>query len=191
LDIGDDAVSIRLLTSGCLLLASCAFATPPPDTAQLPFAAFGTMDNDVAAANQASWAFAGPARTRGDPVDAARACAAIDFLAGELSSNPRWLSVSPLTKQQMLQARTDVRRVLGIEPGVRSQIVVNALMGFAAASQAGNEPAALQMLAAPGFSLTPPQMVQVLTNLPYVQSANVASIDAAQQMLPGGDNRSR
>jgi hypothetical protein len=32
-------------------------------------------------------------------------------------------------------------------------------------------------------------MLQVLANLPYVQSANVASTDAAQQMLPGGDNR--
>jgi hypothetical protein len=188
---GSGAVSIRLLMSSCLLLASCALVTPPPDTAQLPFAAFGTMDNDVAAANQAAWAFAAPSRTRGNPVDAARACAAIDYLAGELSSNPRWLSVSPLTKQQMLEARVDVRRVLGIEPGVRSQIVVNALMGFAAAWQANNEPAALQMLAAPGFSLPPPQMVQVLMNLPYVQSANVASIEAAQQMLPGGDNRDK
>ncbi|HEX4171965.1 MAG TPA: hypothetical protein VHY82_05755 [Acetobacteraceae bacterium] len=182
-------MSTRLLLFGCLLLGSCALATPAPDTAQLPFAAFGTMDNDVAAANQAAWAFAVPGRTHNDPVDAARACAAIDFLAGELSSNPRWLSVSPLTKQKMLQARLDVRRVLGIAPGVRSQIVVNALMGFAAAWQADNQPAALQMLAAPGFSLPPPQMVQVLANLPYVQSANVASMEAAQQMLPGGDNR--
>ena len=171
----------------CLLLASCALATPAPDTARLPFAAFGTMDNDVAAANQSSWAFAAPERTRNDPVDAARACAAIDYLAGELSSNPRWLQVSPLTKQQMLQGRVDVRRVLGIDPNVRSQIVVNALMGFAAAWQAGDQQAALQALAAPGFAFSPPQTVQVLSALPYVPSANIASTDAAQQMLPGGD----
>jgi hypothetical protein len=145
------------------------------------------MDNDVAAANQSSWAFAAPGRTRNDPVDAARACAAIDYLAGELSSNPRWLQVSPLTKQQMLQARVDVRRVLGIDPGIRSQIVVDALMGFAAARQANDRQAALQALAAPGFILSPPQMVQLLSDLPYVPSANIASLDAAQQMLPGGD----
>jgi len=168
-------------------MAACGLATPPPDTAQLPFAAFGTMDNDVAAANQSSWAFAAPARTRNDPVDAARACAAIDYLAGELSSNPRWLQVSPLTKQQMLQARVDVRRVLGIDPRVRSQIVVNALMGFAAAWQAGDQPAALQALIAPGFALPPPQMLQVMSDLPYVASANIASMDAAREMLPGGD----
>jgi hypothetical protein len=177
------------LLPGCLLLASCALATPAPDTARLPFAAFGTMDNDVGAANQASWAFAAPARTRNDPVDAARACAAIDYLAGELSSNPRWLSVSPLTRQQMLQARLDVRHVLGIDPGVRSQVVVNALMGFAAAWQAGDQSAALHALAAPGFTLAPPRMLEVLSNLPYVQSANVASANAAREMLPGGDNR--
>jgi hypothetical protein len=153
----------------------------------LPFAAFGTMDNDVAAANQSSWAFAAPERTRSDPVDAARACAAIDYLAGELSSNPRWLQVSPLTKQQMLQARVDVRRVLGIDPRVRSQIVVDALMRFAAAWQAGDQPAALHALAAPGFALRPPQMVQVMSDLPYVQSANIASLDAAREMMPGGD----
>ena len=87
----------------------------------------------------------------------------------------------------MLRARVDVRRVLGIDPGVRSQIVVNALMGFASAWQAEDQQAALHALAAPGFTLPPPQMVQVLSNLPYVQSANIASTDAAQQMLPGGD----
>ncbi len=172
---------------GCLLFASCALARPAPDTAQLPFAAFGTLDNDVAAANQSAWAFAAPERTRNDPVDAARACAAVDYLAGELSSNPRWLQVSPLTKQQMLQARVDMRRALGIDTGIRSQIVVNALMGFAAAWQAGDQQAALQALAAPGFTLPPPQLVQALFNLPYVPSANIASMEAAREMMPGGD----
>ena len=65
----------------CLAVAACS-VTPPPDTAVLPFAAFGTMDNDVAAANQAAWAFALPERTANNPVDAARAAAAIDYLAG-------------------------------------------------------------------------------------------------------------
>jgi hypothetical protein len=171
----------------CLAFAACSAATPPPDTAQLPFAAFGTMDNDVAAANQASWAFASPERTRNNPVDAARACAAIDYLAGQLSSSPRWIAVSPLTRQEMLRARADVRRVLGISPETRSQVVVDALLRFAADWQAGDQPAALQALSAPGFTLSPQQTVQNLSNLPYVQTANVCSIDAAREMLPGGD----
>lgn len=170
----------------CQAIAACS-TQPTIDTAALPFAAFGTMDNDVAAANIASADFASPARTANNPAEAARAAAGIDYLAGQLSTSPRWLSVSPLTKQLMLQARTEVRRVLGIPPTVPSQVVVNALLFFAAAWQGGNQAAALQMLAVPGFGLPPDQMVRVLSNMPYIQSANVASMDAAAQMLPGGE----
>lgn len=171
---------------GCLLMGGCGAVGPPPDAARLPFAAFGTMDNDVAAANQAAWAFASAARARNNPVDAARACAAIEFLAGELSS-PRWLSVSPLTRQEMRTARADVRRVLGIAPETRAQVVVDALLQFAEAWQVGNQSAALAALAAPGFTLPPQQTLQVLSNMPTVRSANIASTDAVREMLPGGD----
>jgi hypothetical protein len=171
----------------CASLAACAAATPPPDTAQLPLAAFGTLDNDVGAANIASAAFALPARTANDPVDGARACAAIDFLAGELSSNPRWVALSPFTKQEMLQARVDVRAVLGVAPQAPSQMVVTALLQFAAAWQAGDQRFAMQALAAPAFLHPPQQTLQILANLPYVPTANRASIDAANQMLQGGD----
>ena len=44
----------------------------------------------------------------------------------------------------------------------------------------------MQALAAPGFTLPPEQTLRVLSNLPYIRSANLASIDAANQMLPGG-----
>jgi hypothetical protein len=181
-------VSARLIAVlAALTLAACTAATPPPDSAPLPFGTFGLLDNDVGAANLASWAFASPARTRNDPVDAARACAAIDFLAGELSSNPRWVTLSPLTKREMLQARADVRRVLGIAPDAPSQAVVNALLQFAAALQAGDQQAAMRALSSPVFTLPPQQTLHILSNLPAIQSANVASIDAANQMLPGGD----
>ena len=172
----------------CAMLAGCAI-TPPPDTAQIPFAAFGTLDNDTAAAGIAASAFASPARTANDPVDGARACAAIDFLAGELSSNPRWIGLSPFTKQEMLQARVDVRRVLAIRPEAPSQIVVDALLQFAAAWQYGDQATAMRMLTAPVFTLAPEQTLQILANLPVVRSANLASGDAVTQMLLGGDNR--
>jgi hypothetical protein len=41
------------VAAACLAIAACV-ARPAPDTAALPFAAFGTMDNDVAAVNQAA-----------------------------------------------------------------------------------------------------------------------------------------
>ena len=170
----------------CLAITACV-VQPPPDTASVPFAAFGTLDNDMAAANQAAWAFAAPVRTANNPVDAARAAAGVDYLAGELSSNPRWIGLSPLTKQEMLQARADVRQALGIAPDARSQVVTNALLQFAWLWQQGDQPAAMQALAAPGFTWPPPQTLAVLANMPLIRSANVASIDAASQMLPGGD----
>jgi hypothetical protein len=183
-------VAVSRLAISALAIAACT-VRPPPDTASLPFAAFGTLDNDVAAANQASWAFAAPARTSNNPVDAARAVTAVDFLAGELSSNPRWVTLSPLTKQEMLQARLDVRQALGIRPDAPSQLVVNALLQFAAAWQAGDQPVAMQVLAAPIFTLPPQQTLQLLANLPYIRSANIASIEAATQMLRGGAMASR
>jgi hypothetical protein len=173
----------------CAILAGCAAITPPPDTAQLPFAAFGTLDNDTAATGLAASAFAVPARTANDPVDGARACAAIDYLAGELSTNPRWISISPLAKQKMLQARVDVRQVLGIRPDAPSQIVVNSLMQFAAAWQYGDQTTAMHMLSAPVFTLGPEQTLQILSNLPMISSANLASMDANTQMQMGGDMR--
>jgi hypothetical protein len=173
----------------CLVVGACS-VRPPLDTAALPFAAFGTMDNDVAAANQSAWAFAAPERTANNPVDAARAAAAIDYLAGELASNPRWLMISPLTKQEMMQARIDVRQVLGIVPNTPSQVVVTALLWFASEWQAGNQTGAMHALAAPGFTLPPEQTLRVLSKLPYIRSANLAGIDAASQMLPGGTARS-
>ena len=79
-------------------------------------------------------------------MDAAKACAAIDFLAGELSSNPRWVTLSPLTKMETLRARDDVRRVLGVTPGTPSTFVVDALLRFAAAWHFGDQAAAMQAL---------------------------------------------
>jgi hypothetical protein len=178
---------IRLgIVLSSLAIAACAIQ-PPPDTASVPPGAFGILDNTLAAANQASSAFAVPARTLNDPVDAARAAAAVDYLAGELSSNPRWVTLSPLTKMKMLQARADVRRTLGIRPDAPSQVVVNTLLQFAWLWAVADQSDAMQALATPVFTLPPQQTLQVLNNLPYIQSANIATLDAANQMLPGGD----
>ena len=167
---------------GCLLLATCTAATPPPDTARLPQGTFGLADNDVGAANLASSAFASARRTRDNPVNAARAAAAVDYLAGQLSSSPRWLFISPLIKQQMLQARTDVRRALGIASDASSQAVVNALLQFADAWQAGNQSNAMQALGAPVFTLPATQTLQVLSNMPPMPSINTATMNAANAM---------
>ena len=45
----------------------------------------------------------------------------------------------------------------------------------------------MKVLRTPIFTLPPEQTLQVLSNMPYIQSANIATLDAANQMLPGGD----
>jgi hypothetical protein len=97
------------------------------------------------------------------------------------------VTLSPLTKMKMLEARSDVRRVLGIKPDAPSQFVTNGLLQFAWLLQYGDAPAAMKVLGTPIFTLPPEQTLQVLSNMPYIQSANIATLDAANQMLPGGD----
>jgi len=174
-----------LVVLAALLLAGCASIAPPPDTARLPPNAYGLFaDNDIGAINLAQGAFADPGRTRNDPADAARVAAAVDYLAGELSSSPRWTAMSPITKGQMLQAREEVRQALGIAPGAPSQLVVDALLGAANAIAAGDRTAALAALRSPVFTWPPEQTLARLSDMPFLPMANVASQRAAQQRFP-------
>jgi hypothetical protein len=174
----------------CLSVAGCTVAAPGQNPAQLPAGVYGVyQDNDIGAINQSSWAFGSPQRTVNDPVDAIKAVIAVDYLADELTISPRWVTISPFAKQEMLQARVDVRRVLGIAPDAPSQVVVNALLSAAWDLQAGNQADALHALDTPAFTMPPPQTLQILADLPYIQSANVATSDAAAQTPSHGDGQ--
>jgi len=174
-------------TFAALAAAGCAAATPPPDTASIPLWAMPYWQGDDIAIMHAEWAWADPSRTHGLPSEGARAVAEIDYLAGELSSNPRWVAMSPFAKMQMLQARGDVRRVLGIAPDAPSQAVVTALIATLAALDAGNEAMALASLSAPVFTLGPERTFALLTALPYVQTANLGTTRAAQSATEPGE----
>ncbi len=167
-----------------VFVAGCQLA-PPPDTARPATAAFGSNgDNDVSAINISSWAFSRPSNTLGRPIDAARAVAAVDYLAGELSTSPRWDFMSPITKIQMLQARVEVRQAVGIAPNAPSQQVITALLGVAVALDAHDQPAALRDLASPVFTRPPAQILATLGSMPYLQRANIATQNASQQEQP-------
>jgi hypothetical protein len=178
------------MTLLCLVATCCAAVAPRPQPAELPPGVYGIyQDNDLGAINQSSWAFAAPSRTLGSPVDAAKAVLAVDYLAEELAANPRWLQVSPITKQQMLEARAETRLAVGIAPDAPSQLVANALLQTILGLQAGDRAAVMQALVSPIFTLPPEETLQVLTNLPYIRSANIATSEAAIEALPNGDNR--
>ena len=182
---------MRLLLSGLaatallLGLAACGPVQPfVPDTARLAPGALGCGgDIDVGAVNQAQWAFADSSRTYGRPIEAARAAAAMDYIAGQLSTSPRWQNVSALTKEQLLQGRIEVRTALRVLPGASSQAVVDALAGAGNALAAGQQDQALGLLGAPVFAGPPQQTLAILSNMPYLAEANIGTSHALNELF--------
>jgi hypothetical protein len=173
----------------CMSVTACAAVGSYHTAAQLPPNVYGVFeDNDIGAINQSSWAFASPQRTLNNPVDAIKAVIAIEYLADELHDNPRWISIPLYTTERMREARADLRRELGIAPDAPSQLVINTLLRAAWDLQAGNPDGASRSLQVPAFT-SPQRTLQVLADLPYVQSANLATSEAAWQALSHGDVR--
>jgi hypothetical protein len=162
----------------CLSIAACG-AIQRVDTAQLPPAFYGTLiDNDVGAINEAAWALGSPDRTRGDPVESLRAAVAIEYLAGELNTNPRWAAMSPITKIQMLQARGEMRQALGIKPDAPAQVVVNALILAMWDLERGDTAGADRVFASPLFTQPSQKVMEVLNDLPTLPAARAATASA-------------
>jgi hypothetical protein len=170
----------------CLSIAACAYEQRI-DASQLPPGFYGTLiDNDTGAINEASWALGSPDRTRDNPVEALRAAIAVEYLAGALNSAPRWESMSPITKIQMLQARGEFRQALGIKPDVPSQVVVNAEIQALWDLEHGDTAAAQHVFSAPIFTQPPQQIMQVLNDLPTLPAARAATSDAELEQFRNG-----
>jgi hypothetical protein len=165
-------------------LFACAPVSPSIAPPVLPPGVFRVYeDNDVGALNQSSWAFAIPQRTHDDPIDAARAVIAVEYLADELPSNPRWVGMDVTSTLGMIRARKDTRRVLGIVQDAPPRIVVEALLRLTAALSADDQAGAIRVLGSPVFTRPPSQTLHILSNLPYIQSANIATLRAANAVL--------
>lgn len=173
-----------------LLPVACAPESPPPDVAVLPPGVFGGGDQDAAAIQYAEYVFSDSSRTYGNPAAGARAALAMDYIAGELSASPRWASIGPETKFELLQARDQTRAAAGIAPNAPSQAVVNSLIAAASELQAGDQAQAAVALNNRAFTGTPDQTLQRLANLPYNQMANAATTHAATELLDPGNNAS-
>ena len=177
----------------CLLPAACADGSQPfvADTAQLPAGTFGGgfADADVRAVQQAQWAFADPGRTQGRPIEAIRAAASMDYIAGQLYTSPRWAHIGALTKEQLLQGRVEVRQALGVVPGTSSQAVVERLTSAGNALAAGDAAAAVAQLGAPVFQGSGQQVLARLSDMPYLRMANVSTMNAAGQLFDNSRRR--
>ncbi len=162
-----------MILAGLLIMIGC---TPSVDTALMPPSS--GLSDPANAIQYTSWAFASPARTRNDPIAAARAVAALDYVAGVLNTSPSYRFSSPVISSEMLDARQAVRRELGIVPTVSSQAVVNSMIAVSSALAQGNQAAALAALNTPIFSLGPEKTLAVLTNMPLIREANIATSQA-------------
>ncbi|MEJ1977182.1 MAG: hypothetical protein WDN49_14805 [Acetobacteraceae bacterium] len=140
----------------------------------------------------AEYAFAQPSRTVGNPVAGAQAALAMDYIAGQLNTSPRWANIDAVTQLQLLEGRKQTRAVLGVVPNAPSQVVVNSLVVARYNLAIGNEAGAAAALSNPAFTLPPTETIQRLANLPYIQMANVSTTNAAQELQgPGGNGSDR
>ena len=168
-------------------LAACGSLPATRSTPYLPPGLYGVyQDNDVGAINQSAWAFASAANTRNNPAEAVRAVVALEYLPGELKDNPRWVGMDAAIPLHLSRARDDLRRILGIRPDAPSQLVINTLLALGLDLQTGNRPVAMEVAASPIFTFPPEQTLQILSNLPYVQEANLATSRAEDQSFPPG-----
>ena len=173
------------------LPVACGPLPPPADTARLPPGVFSPLDQDIPATEYAQYAFSDPARTYGNPVAGAQAVLAMDYIAGELNTSPRWENIPATTQLQLLQGRRATRAAVGIAPNAPSQLVVDSLVAARNDLAGGNVPAAEAALSNPAFPLGGSRTIKVLGNLPYIQMANIATQHASQDLFApdnGGDN---
>lgn len=178
---------VLIITALCPLVTACATVTASLQTPDLPPGVFGVYeDNDLGALNQSTWAFAESRRTHDDPIDAAKAVIAVEYLAYQLRTNPRWIGLSATSKLGMVQARADIRQVLGIRPDAPPRLVVDTFLRVVAALRDGDQATITQAFNASIFTLPAAQAQQVLTNLPYIQSASGAASQASSEALAKG-----
>jgi hypothetical protein len=157
-------------------LSACGSLPLTEQTPFVPPGVFGAyLDNDTGAINLAAWAFASPSNTRGNPAEAARAIVALEYLPGEIRQNPRWVGIDAAVPLHLARARAQMRAILGIRGDAPGQAVVNAMLALGLDLQSGNQEAVMQVLASPIFTLPPEQTLRILSNLPYVQEANLST----------------
>jgi len=180
---------MRLPPSSAIILLNFTLAacvTPPPTfSVSMPGLTVNVGgDLDVWAINMAQWAFADAGRLAGRPVEAARASAAVEYLAVELNA-PRWVAMNPITQMQMVSARAELRQTLGISPDAASQPVIQSLLDCANALAAGDEAAAATTLRTPYFTFGAERTLGILSAMPFMRTVNIATMHAGMSDANG------
>ena len=75
--------------------------------------------------------------------------------------------------------------MLGIPPGTPSQAVIDHLTAAGNALAGDNRASALAALSGPTFTTPPEEVLARLSNLPFLSTANIATANAANELLNG------
>lgn len=171
-------------------VAGCCTPAPPVHVtdlapAQLPAGSFGvTSHRQAMQIVQNDWADA--AHLYGQTTEATRAVGLMEYLAGSTAFD---LPFSSQSRQQMLIARAEIRKAVGIAPAASSQLVVNRMAQAYAALKDGNQAGAHAALDSPVFTQGADGTLNVLANLPYIRDANTATSMATNEIEnPLGDS---
>ena len=159
-------------------------ATLPPDSVQ------GAGDPTMAAFTRAAYAFSTPAALAGNPAEAARAIADVEYLAVELTG-PRWTSL-PLAANALASARPEWRAAMGIGPTVPPQAVIDSLWTVRRALMTGRADVAAGALPPTIYNPPGPQAMERLARLPALPRTAAAAVLAnreARESLMARDPR--
>ncbi len=186
----------RKVMVAALALTGCAGAQrfnsdlSAREVGYLPTDTFGDSvvgeDPAIAAMSAATYAFAHPDAMQGRPADMALAIASLEAMAGQFATVGRWSDMNSLAKVQMLNARADVRLVLGVAPDADCQDVIDGLVGAAQAIKRGDSAGARLAVAGNAFTLGPAATLRLLAHFPPVSAANVATQTASRYLYPMG-----
>ena len=167
-------IKLTLAGSAALTLSACAGARPPAQVAELPADTLqGAGDPARGAILSAAYVFGTPSTVAGRPADAADAIVKLEYLAVEISGNPRWYSFNPLSVLNLLDARREVRAAFGIGPAAEPQLVIDTLHRAANAWRMGDAAAARAALTQGPFADAEraASLLQTLPSFPIAAAA--------------------
>jgi hypothetical protein len=167
-----------LSLAAALGLAACAAQQPQPN-ARLPYdAVIGAGDPLRSAVATTSTVFSSPDRLAGQPEQAARAVAQMEFVAVEMETNPRFTGEVSISPARYALARDEWRRALGIPAGMAPQRVIDSLYASARALGSGQTEAAAAALPPSVFPQGGAATLTRLAALPDLPLTNQAAVDA-------------
>jgi hypothetical protein len=141
----------RVFLAGLVGLGACS--TSPPELARLPeFSGFLSIDPVRYSIDQSADMLTNPRRLTGQPWETARLVQALEFLAVELPTGPRWNILLPMSSIAVPAARREWRQAFGIAADARAQEVIDSLAAMRSAFAARSLSRALEALRPPLFT---------------------------------------